>query len=71
MPGGWYPKNWIIPFSKWLITMVGKPPNWGCGTPSKWPKSMAPINGGDPNHLLSGMILQVSPVGIQKNKLKS
>ena len=27
----------IIPFSKWLITMVSKSPNWGCGTPSKWP----------------------------------
>ncbi len=26
----------IIPVSKWLITMVSKPPNWGC-SPSKWP----------------------------------
>ena len=43
---------------KWLITMVSyKSPKWGCGTPDKWPKW--PINGGDPNHLLSGGILQV------------
>ena len=34
-----------------------KSPNWGCGTPSKWPKWL--INGGDPNYLLTGMILQV------------
>ena len=27
----------IIPFSKWLVIMVSKSPNWGCGTPSKWP----------------------------------
>ena len=26
----------IIPFSKWLITMVSKSPNWGY-SPSKWP----------------------------------
>ena len=29
---------------------VSKSPNWGCGT-SKWPKSMAEINGGDPKYL--------------------
>ena len=27
----------IIPFSKWLITMVSKSPNWGY-SPCKWPK---------------------------------
>ena len=27
----------IIPFSKWLITMVSKSPKWGY-SPSKWPK---------------------------------
>ena len=31
------PTSRIIPFSKWLITMVGKSPNWGC-SPSQWPK---------------------------------
>ena len=33
----------IIPFSKWLRTMVGKSPNWGCSL-YKWPKWL--INGG-------------------------
>ena len=33
----------IIPFSKWLITMVSKSPNWGC-SPYKRPKWL--INGG-------------------------
>ncbi len=33
----------IIPFSKWLITMVSKSPKKGC-SPSKWPKWL--INGG-------------------------
>ena len=33
----------IIPFSKWLITMVSKSPNWGCSL-YKWPKWL--INGG-------------------------
>ena len=46
----------IIPVSKWLIAMVSKSPKWGC-SPSKWLKWL--INGGDPNHLLTGMILQV------------
>ena len=48
-PGVWI-SSWItghtwriIPFSKWLITMVSKSPNWGC-SPSKWPKWL--INGG-------------------------
>ena len=45
----------IIPFCKWLITMVSKSPNWGY-SPSKWHTWR--INGGDPNYLLSGMILQ-------------
>ena len=31
-------RTWrIIPFSKWLITMVSKSPNWGY-SPYKWPK---------------------------------
>ena len=33
----------IIPFSKWLITVVSKSPNWGC-SPSKWPTLL--FNGG-------------------------
>ena len=51
----------IIPFSKWLInliTMVSRSPKQGY-SPSKWAKWL--INGGDPNHLLTGMILQVAP----------
>ena len=43
----WWPKwcgTWrIIPFSKWLITMVSKSPNWGY-SPSKSPKWF--VNGG-------------------------
>ena len=40
----WKPYPWrIIPFSKWLITMVSKSPNWGCSL-YKWPKWL--INGG-------------------------
>ncbi len=35
--------------------MVSKSPNWG-SSPYKWPKLL--INGGDPNYLLTGMILQ-------------
>ena len=32
------PSTWrIIPFSKWLITMVSKSPKWGCSI-YKWPK---------------------------------
>ena len=46
----------IIPFSKSLITMVNKSLS-RVVPPSKWPKRL--INGGDPNHLLNGMILQV------------
>ena len=34
----------------WKHHSDGKSPNWGCGT-SKWPKSMAEINGGDPKYL--------------------
>ena len=30
----------IITLTKWLITMVSKSCNWGCGTPSKWPKRL-------------------------------
>ena len=39
----WNPTWRIIPFSKWLITMISKSPNWGC-SPSKWPKWL--VNGG-------------------------
>ena len=38
------------------VTIVSKSPKWGY-SPYKWPKWL--INGGDPNYLLSGMILQV------------
>jgi len=41
---------------KWLITIVSKSPKWG-GFLSTWPEWL--INGGDPNHLPTGMILQV------------
>ena len=52
------PTTWrIIPFSMWLITMVSKSRNWGCGPPSKWPFLWL-IHGGDPNYLLPGMTLQ-------------
>ena len=43
---------------KWLITMVSKSPKQGCSH-SKWAKWF--INGGDPNYILTGMILQVDP----------
>ena len=36
-----------------------RPLNGGYGTPYKWPKFKWLINGGDPNYLLTGMILQV------------
>ena len=50
-PGPRRAPTWrIIPVSKWLITMVSKSPNWGCGTPYKWPNSMAYFHGGDPNY---------------------
>ena len=45
---------------KWLVTMVSKSPKWGY-SPYKWPKWL--INGGDPNYLLTGMILQAGWVG--------
>ena len=42
---GWPPVDtWrIIPFSKWLITLVSKSPKQGC-SPYKWPKWL--LNGG-------------------------
>ena len=52
----WNPTWRIIPFSKWLITMISKSPNWGC-SPSKWPKWL--VNGGVTTYLPTGMILQV------------
>ncbi len=57
----------IIPVSKWLITMVSKSPRPGVVGPlpnglSKWL-----INGGDPNYLLNGMILQVGTNSTEKH----
>ena len=46
---------------KWLIPRVGTSPIWGCSF-FAWPKWL--INGGDPNHLLIGMILQVRAVDL-------
>ena len=37
--------------------MVSQSPNWGYGIPSKWPKWH--VDGGDPNYLVTGTILQV------------
>ena len=44
-----------------MVTNHGdrKSPNWGC-SPYKWPTWL--VNRGDPNHLLTGMILQVVPI---------
>ena len=53
----WIPTWRIIPFSKWLITMVDKSPNWVYSL-SKWPFSW-PVNGGDHKYLLTGMVLQL------------
>ena len=40
---GWLGYTWrIIPFSKWLITIVSKSPKWSY-SPYKWPKWL--ING--------------------------
>ena len=39
----WHHTWRIIPFSKWLITMVSKSPKWDC-SPSKWAKWL--VNGG-------------------------
>ena len=46
---------------KWLVTMVivSPPKDRVCGTPSKWPRIYCLSMGVTPNHLLSGMILQV------------
>ena len=49
-----YKHAWrIIPFSRWLITMVRFRPLTGVPPPSKWPFTSWLINGGDPNHLHS------------------
>ena len=53
----WNPTWRIIPFSKWLITMVSKSPTWGC-SPSKW-RIKGSENGGVTTYLPTGMILQV------------
>ena len=42
------------------MVIVVVPDSWSCGTPYKWPKLL--VNGGDPNHLPTGMILQVLPI---------
>ena len=51
----------IIPVTKWLIAMVIVSTLWiGLWDPfEKWFFFSWPVNGGDPNHLLTGMILQV------------
>ena len=51
----------ITPVSKWLITMVIVSP---LSRVIPLPNGRTPwlINGGDPNHLLTGMILQVAYV---------
>ena len=50
------PTIWrILPVSKWLISKITKSPDWGYSL-SKWHKWLK--NGGDPNYLLNGMILQ-------------
>ena len=54
------PHTWmIIPFSKWLITMLSRSPK-DRGIPLPNGRNPWLINGGDPNHLRRpGMILQV------------
>ena len=47
----------IIPFSKWLITMVSKSPKDRVVGPL--PNSLNGLYMGVTNHLLTGMILQV------------
>ena len=54
----------IIPFSKWLITMVSFRPLTSLTgvVPFSNGRTSWLINGGDPNYLLTGMILQVPPL---------
>ena len=60
-PFGRGPTWRIIPVSKWLITMVSCCPlRIGLWDPFQMAFSWL-INGGDPNHLLIGMILQAQP----------
>ena len=57
----------IIPFSKWLVTMVIVSPLNGGNFPFQMGVLWL-INRGDPNHLLNGMILQVGcPAGSDRN----
>ena len=49
----------IIPFSKWFITMVIVSPLTGVVGPLTNGRTPWLINGGDPNHLLTGVILQI------------
>ena len=52
----------IIPGLGYVVNNHGdrKSPNWGCGTPYLQMAFLWLINGGDPNHVLTGVILQVS-----------
>ena len=51
---------------KWLITMVIVSPLVGLWDPLQMAVSWL-VNGGDPNHLLSGVILQVLVPSMQTN----
>ena len=57
MGSGW--KSW---FSwPWWSLLWDPPKGLGCGTPSIHGRNLWLINGGDPNYLVTGMILQVLP----------
>ena len=61
-PPGGVGYTWrIIPVSKWLVTMVIVSPLSRATFPFQMAFSWL-TNGGDPNYLLSGMILQVIPL---------
>ena len=61
----WWGATWrIILGLGYVVSKHGdrfRPLKGGC-SPSKWPNFMTAINGGDPNYLLSGVILQVGDV---------
>ena len=56
----------IIPFSKWLITMVNKSLTWGCGTPSKWLKWI--VYGGYDRYLTEAILQVAWPVWQQQKR---
>ena len=56
--------TWRIPVSKWLITMVIVSPLSRVVGPLTNGRTSWLINGGDPNHFLIGMILQVGLIDI-------